>query len=382
MRDQLLGIPPKDYDVATNATPSQVRSLFGNKKTIAIGASFGVITVIGTKQSGNIEVATFRRDANYSDGRRPDSVEFTDAREDALRRDFTINGMFFDPITNELIDFVDGKADIECRVIRAIGVPENRIDEDKLRMLRAIRFAATYQFELDIDTLNAIQRHAEEIKVVSGERIGAEMRRMLVHPNRAVATDLLKQSCLLSTILTDGEKLYENRANWKTRLRWLAALGDDGTFEQAAFILLSRLVKVQGVEPTTARWKLSNTEASSILWFEKNLMTLSRAHSLPWSTIQPLLIQKNAKPAVHLLEVQFGENHQGFQFCQRRLASDPQDLNPNPLIDGSDLSREGIPSGPIYSTILKRVRMAQLDGELETKKDAVHLAVSIYRSQK
>ena len=191
VRDQILGIQPQDYDVATNATPDQIRGLFGKNKTLAIGAAFGVITVLGPKTAGQVEVATFRKDGGYSDGRRPDSVEFTDAKEDALRRDFTINGMFIDPTTDQLIDYVNGEDDLSKRIIRAIGTPEDRIQEDKLRMLRAVRFAATYEFEIEPATMLAIQNAATDISVVSGERIGTEMRRMLAHPNRATAISLL-----------------------------------------------------------------------------------------------------------------------------------------------------------------------------------------------
>ena len=174
VRDQMLGKEPKDYDVATSARPEQVRELFGHKRTLPIGASFGVITVLGPKSAGQIEVATFRRDADYSDGRRPDAVEFTDAREDALRRDFTINGMFYDPVHDRVEDYVGGVEDLKKKVIRAIGNPHERIYEDKLRMLRAVRFSSTYGFEIDPATLDAIRQHAHEIKIVSGERIGAE----------------------------------------------------------------------------------------------------------------------------------------------------------------------------------------------------------------
>ena len=377
VRDELLGRTPKDYDVATSATPDQVRELLGKRRTIEIGASFGVITIIGDKQSGNIEVATFRRDSGYSDGRRPDAVEFTDAREDAIRRDFTINGMFFDPIAQKLIDYVDGRADIDCKIIRAIGIPDERIDEDKLRMLRAIRFAATYNFDLEAATLEAIQRHASEIHVVSPERIGAEMRRMLAHKNRAVAAELLKTAGLLDEILLDGQSLYKNRANWRTRLRWMEALGENGSFEQAAWILLSRQIKEQGIQPTAERWKLSNTEVDSITWFENNVMTLSRAHQLPWSEIQPLLIHNDAAAATALMAIEFGKDHEGFQFCQTRLQWPTEKLNPVALIDGRDLKTAGIQPGPVFSKILNRVRAAQLDGEISTKEAAMKIALEI-----
>src|SRR6187431_2793035 len=142
VRDQLMGQLPKDYDVATDAAPERVREIFGQRRTLAIGAAFGVITVLGPKGAGQIDVATFRRDAAYSDGRHPDAVTFTDAEHDAQRRDFTINGVFYDPLEDRVIDYVGGQEDLTRRVIRAIGDPLARIAEDKLRMLRAVRFAA------------------------------------------------------------------------------------------------------------------------------------------------------------------------------------------------------------------------------------------------
>ena len=179
VRDQLLGRTPKDYDVATDATPAQIRKLFGRHRTLAIGAAFGVITVMGPKAAGMIEVATFRHDAAYSDGRHPDSVTFSSAEEDASRRDFTINGLFYDPVEERVIDFVGGQDDLAARRLRAIGDPRERFAEDKLRMLRAVRFAAAFDFALEENTLAAIREMAGEIPVVSAERIAMEMRRML-----------------------------------------------------------------------------------------------------------------------------------------------------------------------------------------------------------
>src|SRR5688572_4921449 len=153
VRDELLGLTPKDYDVATSAMPDQIRDVFGRRRTLPIGAAFGVITVLGPRAAGQVEVATFRTDAAYSDGRRPDSVTFTDAEHDAQRRDFTINGLFYDPIEGKVVDFVGGQEDLKRGTIRAIGDPRLRIAEDKLRMLRAVRFAATFNFAIDPDTM-------------------------------------------------------------------------------------------------------------------------------------------------------------------------------------------------------------------------------------
>src|SRR3954470_14577492 len=185
VRDELLGLTPKDYDVATSATPDQIRDLFGHRRTLAIGASFGVITVLGPRDAGQIEVATFRTDAAYSDGRHPDSVTFTTAEHDAERRDFTINGLFFDPLAEKVVDYVGGQQDLKAHILRAIGNPRLRLSEDKLRMLRAVRFAATFNFSIESDTLLAIQEMAPQINTVSAERVGSEIRRMLVDSNRA-----------------------------------------------------------------------------------------------------------------------------------------------------------------------------------------------------
>src|SRR3954447_24762852 len=176
VRDELLGLTPKDYDVATSATPEQIRDLFGHRRTLPIGAAFGVITVLGPRTAGQIEGATFRTDAAYSDGRHPDSVTFSTAEHDAQRRDFTINGLFYDPVAEKVVDYVGGQEDLKARILRAIGNPRLRLSEDKLRMLRAVRFAAAFNFQIDPGTLLAIQEMAPQIGTVSGERIGAEIR--------------------------------------------------------------------------------------------------------------------------------------------------------------------------------------------------------------
>ena len=203
VRDQLLGRTPKDYDVATNAVPDQVRKLFGRRRTLAIGAAFGVIAVIGPKPAGTVEVTTFRRDAPYSDGRHPDSVTFSSAEEDASRRDFTINGLFYDPIERRVIDFVGGQADLADKHLRAIGRARERFAEDKLRMLRAVRFAAAFAFALDDEIRAAIAEMAAEIHVVSPERIAMEMRRMLADPSRAAGVRLMLETGLAAEVLPE-----------------------------------------------------------------------------------------------------------------------------------------------------------------------------------
>ena len=203
VRDQLLGRTPKDYDVATNAMPDQVRTLFGRRRTLAIGAAFGVIAVIGPKAAGMVEVTTFRRDAAYSDGRHPDSVAFSTAEEDASRRDFTINGLFYDPIDQRVIDYVGGQQDLAAKHLRAIGNARERFAEDKLRMLRAVRFAATFALTLDDETRAAIVEMAAEIHVVSPERIAMEMRRLLADSSRAIGVWLMLETKLAEQLLPE-----------------------------------------------------------------------------------------------------------------------------------------------------------------------------------
>lgn len=373
VRDQLMGAVPKDYDVATDATPQQVRDLFGKKKTLPIGVSFGVISVKGPRSAGHIEVATFRREAEYSDGRRPDAVEFTDAKEDALRRDFTINGMFFDPIDGKVIDYVGGQEDLSARVIRAIGNPEERIAEDKLRMLRGVRFASTYEFDLETETLKAIREHAVEISTVSGERIGAEMRRMLTGSTRATAARLLRESGLLAEILHDGNTIYADDSTWQETLESLQRLSL-ADFASAAEILLEVLIRRDGIQSVFDGWKLSNDESKSITWIARYWQTLDQADELPWSQIQPLLLAKDVERALAVAEARAGQLTDGVTFCRARLQWSAEQLNPAPFLDGQDLIKLGIERGPKFKLILDRLRSAQLDQEVTDREMAVQMA--------
>lgn len=385
VRDQLLGRTPKDYDVATSASPEQVRDVFGKRRTLPIGASFGVITVLGPKGSGvdPIEVATFRRDGGYSDGRRPDAVEFTDAKEDALRRDFTINGMFFDPVESKVIDYVGGKEDLAARVVRAIGDPSERINEDKLRMLRAVRFASTFGFELESATLAAVQQHAHEIGVVSGERIGAEMRRMLAGPNRALAVKLLRESKLLEEILPSASLLCADTQDWDGLVARLSQLSELN-FSAAAAILLQPIIDKQGIAEIVSRWKLSNDECKSIQWICDHWRVLLAANDKPWSEVQPVLLSRNVELTLAVIDAMArastveGSSALGaISFCRERLAWPAERLDPKPLLDGADLIELGIEPGPKFKQILDAVRRAQLDGEIETVEQAKVMALGI-----
>lgn len=371
VRDALLGHAPKDYDVATSALPDQVRAVFGKRRTLAIGAAFGVITVLGPKRAGQIEVATFRTDANYADGRRPEGVVFSDPEHDASRRDFTINGLFFDPIEERVIDYVGGQRDLADGVVRAIGAAEERLHEDKLRMLRAVRFTASLGFVMEASTQDAIQRHAKEITIVSAERIGAELRRMLTHANRAVAMQLLRDVNLLTPVLPEvgelSEEQFAERCSVLSRLDspalplCLAAALPPGTASPAGSELAQRL-------------KFTNDDAKQTDWLLDHKSLASRADTAPWPQVQRMLIHPGAADLVALREAELDGADDAGRFCRDKLSLTPEMLNPPPLVTGGDLIAVGFRPGPGFGKLLDQIRDEQLEGRLTSKSEAIRFA--------
>ncbi len=404
VRDQLLGRVPLDYDVATSATPDQVRRLFGRRRTVAVGAAFGVIIVTGGPGgAGQVEVATFRRDATYSDGRHPDSVTFSSPQEDARRRDFTINGLFFDPVAERVIDYVGGQEDLARKLIRAIGNPHERIAEDKLRLLRAARFAAKFDFTIDPATLQAVTENAAQIEQVSAERIAEEMRKMLVLPQRVRAVRLLLATGLLAAVLPesrslgtvgpltdppDPEPTDELTENW---LRVLAVLDrlPAPNFPQALAAILREIVSTPAgrrtlVETVCRRWRLSGEELASTAYLVENEPVLRRASRLPWPQLQRLLVTDGIDSLVELAEAVAGVvdgTSAEIDFCREKLQLPAEQLNPTPLISGDDLIARGFQPGKIFKTLLDSVRDAQLVGEVRTKAEALALAERLWHEQ-
>jgi tRNA nucleotidyltransferase/poly(A) polymerase len=375
VRDELLGLVPKDYDVATDATPEQIRDAFGRRRTLAIGAAFGVVTVLGPRDAGQIEVATFRTDAAYSDGRHPDSVSFTDAEHDAQRRDFTINGLFFDPLAGQVVDYVGGQEDIERRIVRAIGDPRLRLGEDKLRMLRAVRFAATFDFAIEPQTLHAIQEMAGEITTVSAERIGMEIRRMLLDPNRAVALHLLRETNLLPHVLSEIECL--SPLAFEDTARVLAALRAP-TLPLALAALLHLAPRTSFLAPIVGRrLRYTNKEIDRAVWLLKHLAFIKQARQTSWPQLQRVLIHDGADELLALHEAIAGPDDAALAYCRERLAWPPERLNPSPLVNGSDLIRHGLVPGPEFSALLEQIRDAQLNGEISSPDEALDLATRL-----
>ncbi len=387
VRDMIMGKESFDYDIATDAMPHDVIRIF--QKTIPVGIQFGVVIVV--KEGHNFEVATFRAEDSYSDGRHPDAVTFSTAEQDAQRRDFTINGLFFDPIEERVIDYVGGQDDLRRGVVRAIGAPEARFDEDKLRMLRAVRFTATYHFRIDPATLAAVQRLAREIVIVSAERIADEMRKMLPHPRRAQAVELLRESNLLDVILPESRDFAVDEeagrtagdlTAWERTLRILDAL------QSPSFsITLAALVRHLGdrdaphdalIETVGGRWRLSSDEIERAAWARRHESLVCQARRLPWPRLQRILIHRHSKELLTLAEaVAQVEDHATVEiaYCREKLALPTAQLNPPPLINGGDLIRAGLTPGPVFQVVLEAVRDAQLVGRLHTKEEALEHAL-------
>jgi poly(A) polymerase len=371
VRDQILKRTPYDYDVATSAQPAEIQRVFHKRKTLAVGAAFGVIAVIGPRGAGQIEVTTFRRDIAYSDGRHPDQVAFSSPEEDAKRRDFTINGMFYDPLAERVIDFVGGAADVRSGIVRAIGKARERFTEDKLRMLRAVRFAAVFNFQLEAATLAAIHEMASQITVVSAERIAAEMRIVLAHEARVRAAQLLAETGLLRAILPEAAELA-GTIEWARTIDLLGAV-EKSTFPLALAVLLHEAKGENLAEAVGHRWRLARKETDRVAWLLKHRRSLEGARQQRWSQLQPLLINEGAEELIALHAAEATANADDLAFCREQLARPAAELNPPPLLSGDNLIGIGIARGPGMARLLKAVRTAQLDGQARDREAALKL---------
>ena len=404
VRDLLLGVVPADYDVATDATPEQVM-LSLPFRTITVGISFGVVRVRHPRLSGvEVEVATFRSDRAYVDGRRPTSVDFSTPQEDAARRDFTINGMFMDPETSEVIDYVGGLADLGSGRLRAIGEPSHRFEEDKLRLLRAVRFAARFGLTIEPATLSALRAMAAQVVVVSPERIAQELRRMLVHPTRARAMDLALDLGLIAAILPplvemrglfQGKPVQPEGDLWDHTMLVLQLLPARPSFTLA----FAALVHDVGKPSTRANHhgrtsfhshdqhgsriadhlcrglRLSNAERERITWLVAFHQYLGEAKKLRESKLKRVLAQPGIDEllALHRADAlaSTGDTEQ-VDYCTYYLEHQPSGpINPAPLLTGHDLVRHGLEPGSSFALILEKIREAQLESRVHSKREAL-----------
>ncbi len=415
VRDELLGLVPKDYDVATSARPEQVQAIF--PRTVAIGAAFGVIEVLGRGRN-NIQVATFRSDGIYVDGRRPEQVVYSNAEEDAKRRDFTINGMFFDPLTQRLIDYVGGQEDLQARRLRAIGNPYERFREDRLRILRGVRLAARFGLEIEPLTAESMIRMAPLMSQgVSAERIAEELRKILVDANRARGMALFMNLGLAAVVLPElvpmvglpygfpsadrpalpppGKPGVAETDLWDHVLKVLHLLGENPSVPLAMAALLHDVGKPRTVGRTPDRYtfyghehvgrrvageiahrlRFSNEERERIEWLVEKHQVLCEAPRMRPAKLKTLLVHKGIDEllALHRADaLASGRSLDHVEFAERMRAewTTSGELAPPPLLTGNDLLQMGIPQGPIFRDLLDKVREAQLDRVIDNQGQA------------
>lgn len=384
VRDQLLGKEPDDYDVATDAQPDRVTELFPRAQRV--GEAFGVMLVRMRRCA--VEVATFRAEWGFADGRHPDHVRYTDARTDAFRRDFTINGLFFDPVTEEIHDFVGGREDLRERKLRAIGKPEERLAEDYLRMLRAVRFAARLGFEIEPQTAQAIRLHAADLGRISRERIGMEVAAMLQDPHRARAADLLEDFALDAQALGEPNLrssravlgALEEGADYPTALaawlidRHLASHGGRPTDWKQAAERIGQIKTVQKGRHWRDALMLSNEQRQGLIGLIEGLSAGLDWKNLTMARRKRLLGRHDWPGLGRLLGAVLGVY--GGQDVWRAMLEETgpywtQGVKPDPLVTGDDLIAQGLRPGPRFKEILDAVYDAQLENRVADKAAAL-----------
>lgn len=376
VRDKLLDRTPKDFDVVTDATPVRVREMFPRSRKV--GAKFGVMLV--RKYGHDIEVATFRSDGTYSDGRHPDTVSFGSEVEDARRRDFTINGLFYDPLDGRVIDHVDGRADIEAGIIRTIGSPHQRFTEDHLRMLRAVRFAARLNFGIHHETANAIKRSAERLQSISPERIWMELEILLTDASRATGWSLLVELELRAHLCAAWPVNEGDDALVAARL---AALSPSVISTPLALAAVLGSFKLDTVESVCKGLRLSNYISATTAWLIGALGQARAAEALDLAELKTLMAHEAWSDLLQLLRVDLtakGEDVERLERLQSRAAAVESDrVNPAPLLTGDDLCDMGMHAGPRLGEVLKAVRRAQLNEQIASRMEAELLAKGLMR---
>ena len=363
VRDMVMKIEPSDYDIATSAPPEKIMKIFPH--TEPIGAQFGVVLVI--HRGHPYEVATFRSDDAYIDGRRPSGVVFTDARTDVLRRDFTINGLLYDPVEKRVIDYVSGQADIRDRIVRAIGDPRKRFEEDKLRLLRAVRFGARLGYSIESETWAAVCSLAPEIKRVSSERIREELSRILTEGQAAMGFSLLHESGMLRVILPD--------VSWDEHLGRCLEFIPAKSPADFAFGVLLHETSAESARRVAEDLKMSGAEIQHVVSLVKNLPQFHALQSSSISAMKRFLRLPRFQDHLELARICGTAGLRGldgYNFVwDLTLKWSLDDIAPPPLVSGDDLIRLGFSPGPLFKEILTRVEDEQLEGRLTTSDQAL-----------
>lgn len=415
VRDLILGREPADYDVSTDATPERVQQLFPG--SLAVGAQFGVIVVV--EDSIQVEVATFRADIGSVDGRHPERVEFSSSpEEDVRRRDFTVNGLLMDPRDDRVLDYVGGQADIKARIIRAIGEPELRFEEDKLRMARAVRFAARFGYTIEAGTFAAIRRLAPKIRQVSQERLRDELTKMLTEGAARRAFELLEQSGLLQELLPEIAKMkdvpqppqfHPEGDVWTHTLLMLEKLSTGAASTLAWGVLLHDVGKPPTFRPPTGpndrirfdehvevgvriaeeichRLRFSNEDAEQIAALVANHMRFKDVPQMRDSTRKRFARLPHFEQHLELHRLDCLSSHgslESYEFVQEFLArTPPQAVRPPRLLSGEDLKQMGFEPGPKFKEILGFIEDAQLEGKIATSEDARRLVESEFPTKR
>lgn len=401
VRDLVRGERPKDFDIATDARPEKVQKIF--PRTYAVGAHFGVIVVL--EEGLQFEVATFRSDGAYLDGRRPTEVHFASAEEDAARRDFTINGMFFEPLAEEIIDFVGGRADLDARLVRAIGDPAQRFSEDRLRMLRAVRFATTLGFEIESATWAALVKQASAIKEISAERVREELVRIFLSPQRVRGWDLLEASGLMQTILPEleamkgceqppqfhpeGDVFKHTRimlellpAEVSLPLVFSVLFHDIGkpptaTVDETGRIRFNGHDRVGAgmTEALMQRLRFSRAEIDATVEAVRQHMVFKDVPKMRVAKLKRFMARPTFEDELELHRVDCASSHammDNYEFLQRKreeFASEP--IIPPPLVRGDDLIALGLRPGPEFGQILEAVETRQLENGFQNREEAL-----------
>ncbi len=363
VRDMVMGIEPADYDIATAAHPGQVMEIF--PRTEPIGEKFGVVMVI--HRGHPYEVATFRSDEAYVDGRHPSGVVFTGPEDDVFRRDFTINGLLYDPIADEVIDHVAGRADIERKVVRAIGDPRDRFEEDKLRLLRAIRFGARFGYSIEERTWEAVCEMAPGIRQVSPERIRDELFRILVEGQAASGIRMLEESGLCAEILPE--------LSWDDHIEKCLGLMKPSPDPDYAFAVLLHECAPDDVRAAAVRLRLSNREIAHIDALVRGQAGFSEVSRLPAAVLKRFLRQRRFEDHLELYRVHTAAAAgpmDAYEYVNERWAVwTVEDLSPRPLISGEDLISLGLRPGPSFTRILTAVEDEQLEDRLSDRESAL-----------
>ena len=375
VRDLLLGLEPKDFDLVTNAKPQEIDALF--RRTVLVGANFGVVRVLWSKRR-EYEVATYRREGKYTDGRRPDEVIYSDSKEeDVQRRDFTINALLMDPFTQEIFDFVSGEDDLSKREIRAVGHAETRFQEDRLRLLRAIRFAARFNFEIENETYESICRNAQFLREVSVERIVAELDGIWKCSHPALGYRLLVDSELAQTIFpklraADHAKLTE----------WTHHVGQwkQGTDEQRIVVCWSMLAYFQDKDDREAwltEFKFSRARIRAIQSVLSMYETLENFSSVSLAEQTRLVRDEKFDAASFLFQATHPKDGSTVRQCEELLADlEENPLPPLPMIDGKNLAQMGFRPGPLFKRILREVEDRILERKISSKAEAQEWVLS------